>query len=96
MLLLTSLLSSSPPVAPTAVLLPFSPPQHPATSNKTCTVTPLGGARDDVPQILEAFASCNNGGTVVFPEASTYHIATRLNPVVDDVTVEWRGTWLVC
>ena len=59
-----------------------------------CTVTPLGNGADDVPQILDAFAKCNNGGTVVFPEGQSYNIASKLNPVVNDITVEWRGTWV--
>lgn len=74
---------------------PMAPPRSPADSGKTCTLTPIGDNNDDVPQILEAFESCNNGGTVVFPEESTFYIATRLNPVIYDVTIDWRGTWLV-
>lgn len=50
---------------------------------------------DDVPQILQAFTDCNNGGTVVFPEGARYNIASRLNPVVKDVTVDWHGVWEV-
>lgn len=50
---------------------------------------------NDVPQILQAFADCNNGGTVVFPEGARYSIASRLNPVVQDVTVDWHGVWEV-
>ena len=66
-----------------------------AEPSKTCTVNPLGNGRDDVPQILAAFNDCNNGGTVVFPRGETYNIATRLHLVIHDVTVDWRGTWLV-
>lgn len=74
---------------------PMAPPRSPADSGKTCTLTPIGDNNDDVPQILEAFEACNNGGTVVFPEDSTFYIATKLNPVIYDVTIDWRGTWLV-
>jgi galacturan 1,4-alpha-galacturonidase len=72
-------------------------PVTPKTSEpgKTCTVVPLGDNKDDVTQILDAFSECNNGGTVVFPEGKTYNIASRLNPVMYDVTVEWHGVWLV-
>ena len=70
-------------------------PRSPASSGKVCTVTPLGCKRDDVPQILQAFDDCNKGGTVVFLEGKTYHIATVLNPVISDVTIEWRGLWQV-
>lgn len=74
---------------------PMAAPRSPADSGKACTLTPIGDSKDDVPQILEAFEACNNGGTVVFPEESTFYIATRLNPVIYDVTIDWRGTWLV-
>ncbi len=75
--------------------LPFPSPRSPSDSGKTCLVKPLGSNRDDVPQILNAFEDCNNGGTVFFPEGEEYYIATRLNPVLRDVVVEWRGTWVV-
>ena len=70
-------------------------PRSPVTSGKTCTLSPIGNNEDDVPQIVEAFEACNNGGTVVFPENSTFYIATKLNPVIYDVTIDWKGTWLV-
>ncbi|KAG6366784.1 hypothetical protein INS49_000964 [Diaporthe citri] len=73
---------------------PMASPRSPADSGKTCTLIPNGDNKDDVPQILEAFEACNNGGTVVFPENATFHIATKLNPVIYDVTIDWRGTWL--
>ncbi|KAJ5946974.1 polygalacturonase [Penicillium verhagenii] len=63
------------------------------TSGNICTVKARGNQKDDVPNILEAFKKCNNGGTVVFPEDQSYWIATRLNPVLNDVTIEWRGKW---
>ncbi|GMG17313.1 unnamed protein product [Aspergillus oryzae] len=50
--------------------------------------------QDDVPQILAAFKECNHGGRIVFPEGHTYWIAQKLNPVITDVTVDWKGTWL--
>lgn len=62
---------------------------------KVCTVLALGNQTDDVPNILAAFDACNDGGTVIFPENQTYWIAQKLNPVVRDVTVEWRGVWTV-
>lgn len=82
-------------LASSAAFMPRIPPRSPATSGKTCTLTPLGSGRDDVPQILEAFEDCNNGGTVVFPENSTFYIAQKLNPVINDVKIDWKGTWLV-
>ncbi|KAB8210665.1 pectin lyase fold/virulence factor [Aspergillus parasiticus] len=36
---------------------------------------------------------CGNGGTIVFPEDQSYWIASRLNPILSDVTTEWRGKW---
>lgn len=81
-------------LASSSALMPMVAPRSPASTGQTCTVTPLGGTQDDVPQILAAFEACNNGGTVVFPENATFYIATRLNPVLTDVTIDWRGTWL--
>lgn len=70
-------------------------PSSPSHNGKTCTVHAYGNKKDDTPQILDAFNGCNNGGTVVFPEDQNYWIATKLNPVIYDVTVEWRGIWTV-
>ncbi|KAF2204642.1 putative galacturan 1,4-alpha-galacturonidase C [Delitschia confertaspora ATCC 74209] len=60
---------------------------------KSCTVLAKGKNKDDVPNILKAFKECGNGGTVVFPQHESYWIAQRFNPVVKDVTIEWRGQW---
>ncbi|KAF1990897.1 glycoside hydrolase family 28 protein [Aulographum hederae CBS 113979] len=59
-----------------------------------CRVRPLGDEKDDSPYILSAFKQCNKGGTVVFPENETYWIDTFMNPVLEDVRIEWRGQWL--
>jgi len=76
---------------------PFGPPPTgPAKNGKICTVTALGNNTDDTPQILKAFEDCNDGGTVSFPEDQNYWIGTRLNPVIYDVTIDWKGTWTVC
>jgi hypothetical protein len=75
----------------TATLDVFSNHGH-----KTCVVKPRGDQKNDVPNILRAFRKCNNGGRIIFPEGETYWIAERLNPHVRDVTIEWKGTWLVC
>lgn len=67
------------------------------TNNKrpTCTVLPgSSNATDDVPTILQAFEDCGNGGDIIFPANNTYHINSRLNPVVHDVTIDWQGEWL--
>src|SRR4051794_29495637 len=72
-----------------------SSPDRPAHNGKTCTVRAHGKKRDDTPQILKAFKECNNGGTVVFPEKENYWIATKLNPVIYDVTIDWKGLWMV-
>lgn len=58
-----------------------------------CTVHASGNQTDDVPTILSAFESCGTGGDIVFPEGEDYYIATRLNPVVNDVRIHWRGQW---
>jgi galacturan 1,4-alpha-galacturonidase len=71
------------------------PPSRPSHNGKTCTVHAYGNKKDDTPQVLDAFNDCNNGGTVVFPESQNYWIATKLNPVIYDVSIEWRGSWTV-
>jgi hypothetical protein len=63
--------------------------------DNVCTVKALGNKKNDVPNILDAFRRCGNGGRIIFPEDQNYWIGTRLNPVVDDVFIEWRGTWTV-
>ncbi|KAK5464772.1 hypothetical protein LTS15_001335 [Exophiala xenobiotica] len=69
-------------------------PRAPSTAGrKTCTVIAKGQQQDDVPQIVQAFKDCGNGGLVVFPENQTYWVASKLNPVVSDVVIEWRGIW---
>lgn len=62
----------------------------------TCTVhAGKSNTTDDVPTILKAFKACGRGGNVVFLEGQTYHINSKLNPVFNDVTIDWRGEWLV-
>ena len=65
-----------------------------AVAGNVCTVTAGNGVDDDVPAIVQAFEQCGQGGTIVFPEGNTYNIATVLNPVVKNVTIQWQGTWL--
>lgn len=60
---------------------------------KECTVYPYGGNRSDVSNILSAFKQCGSGGMIIFPEKENYFIDQKLNPVVNDVTIEWRGIW---
>lgn len=75
---------------------PWGPsPKGPVNPGKTCTVQALGNQVDDTPQILKAFEECNNGGIVVFPEDQNYWIGTKLNLVIQDITIEWKGTWTV-
>lgn len=71
-------------------------PSKPRYNGKTCTVKAHGNKQDDTPSILAAFKDCNNGGIVVFPEEENYWIGTKLNPVLSDVTIEWKGIWTVC
>jgi len=62
----------------------------------TCTVHPgKTNTTDDVPAILKAFDKCGHGGNIVFPANETYHINSRLNPVANDVNIDWKGEWLV-
>lgn len=60
-----------------------------------CTVAANGGNVSDVSNIVSAFDMCGHGGNIVFPEDQNYYIAEKLNPVVNDVRIEWRGIWTV-
>ncbi|KAF4555574.1 Galacturan 1,4-alpha-galacturonidase C-like protein [Elsinoe fawcettii] len=60
---------------------------------KCCTVYAHGGNVSDVDNIVKAFDTCGHGGRIVFPEDQNYFIASKLNPVVKDVEIEWRGIW---
>lgn len=62
---------------------------------QTCTVTANGGQTDDVPNIMEAFTTCGNGGKIVFPEDQSYWIATFLHPTFHNVVIDWQGQWTV-
>ena len=64
-------------------------------TRKQCTVTANGGNVSDVSNILHAFSVCGTGGNIVFPEDQNYYIASKLNPVVNDVRIDWRGIWTV-
>ena len=67
-----------------------------SAGRKQCTVIANGGNKSDVPDILHAFDECGHGGNIVFPEGQNYWIDTKLNPVVNDVRIDWRGIWTVC
>ncbi|KAG9729510.1 glycoside hydrolase family 28 protein, partial [Aureobasidium melanogenum] len=58
-----------------------------------CTVLANGGTTNDVPNILKAFSKCGNGGDIIFPEGQNYYIASKLNPIVNDVNINWGGIW---
>lgn len=60
-----------------------------------CTVLASGGMTNDVHNILEAFSKCGNGGDIIFPEGQNYYIASKLNPIVNDVNINWGGIWTV-
>jgi len=60
---------------------------------QVCTVHANGNEQDDVPNILKAFTTCGSDSTVVFPEDQTYWIGTKLNPILSNVEIEWRGLW---
>ncbi|TKX27669.1 putative glycosyl hydrolases family 28 protein [Elsinoe australis] len=62
---------------------------------KCCTVHAHGGNVSDVDNILKAFDECGNGGDIIFPEDQNYFIASKMNPVVNDVRIDWRGIWTV-
>lgn len=58
-------------------------------------MTANGGNQSDVANIVHAFKECGSGGDIIFPEDQNYWIDTKLNPVVNDVRVDWRGVWTV-
>lgn len=60
-----------------------------------CTVKANGHQKDDVPNIMKAFKRCGSGGTIIFPEDQSYWIASKLNPILNDVVIHWRGQWTV-
>ena len=61
----------------------------------TCTVhAGPDNSTDDTPTIVKAFEQCGTGGNVIFPEDQTYHINSKLNPVLNDCTIDWRGEWV--
>ncbi|KAI0146084.1 putative extracellular exo-polygalacturonase [Xylariaceae sp. FL1272] len=59
----------------------------------TCTVTAIEDETNNTPTILDAFSKCRTGGAIIFPGGEEFWIAERLNPVLDDVVIEWRGQW---
>ncbi|EMC91492.1 glycoside hydrolase family 28 protein [Baudoinia panamericana UAMH 10762] len=63
------------------------------SGGKTCIVYAHGGNVSDVSNILQAFSQCNDGGTIIFPQGQNYFIDSKLNPVVNDITIQWQGTW---
>ncbi|MCJ1447651.1 MAG: hypothetical protein MMC23_008162 [Stictis urceolatum] len=60
---------------------------------KSCTVKATGNQTDDTPTLLKAFQECGNNAKIIFPETENYYIATKLNPVLNNVEIEWRGQW---
>ena len=63
---------------------------------RECIVTANGGNQSVVSNILGAFKECGSGGNIIFPESQNYWIDTKLNPVVNDVRIDWHGIWTVC
>lgn len=65
-----------------------------AADDCTCTLKPLGRARDDAPAIAEILSECgNSGNTVCFPESYTYNIGSALETFVEDATIRLEGTF---
>ncbi len=69
---------------PAALLLlagtSWASPSPVQRADAACTPTAGGSpSTDDVPAIVEAISSCGNGGTIVIPEGSTYHLNTVLD-----------------
>lgn len=63
-------------------------------SDDPCTVLPVGGDSDDVPNILEAVESCGNGGTISLPAGNVYNINQRMTTHLEGATLELGGTLL--
>ncbi|KAF3938534.1 Exopolygalacturonase [Dactylella cylindrospora] len=60
---------------------------------KSCTVYARGRQKDDVPNIMKAFRVCGNHGYITFPKGQNYWIGQKLNLVLNDVKIEWKGQW---
>jgi galacturan 1,4-alpha-galacturonidase len=87
-LLLASQLALKPVAS---VTLPFPIPRSPSNSGKVCTLTPFGCRKDDTPQILEGFRGLQQWRDGRVPGGQEVLLANRMDPVVSDVTIEWRG-----
>lgn len=62
-----------------------------SNSSLICAVKPLGGGKDDGPNILAAFANCSSGGTVVLDKF--YVVDTLLMTTgLKNVNIELSGT----
>lgn len=65
------------------------------SGRKQCIVTANGGNQSDVANLLHAFSECGNAGNIIFPENQNYWIDHKLNPVLNDVYIDWKGIWTV-
>lgn len=65
------------------------------SGRKQCTVTANGGNQSDVANLLHAFSECGHAGNIIFPENQNYWIDHKLNPVLNDVYIDWKGIWTV-
>ena len=60
-------------------------------SGNTCTVVPLGGEKDDSPNIRTAFKMCGSQSTIVLD--GTYTVGTVLVTTgLDNVRIEFTGS----
>ncbi|KAL2835991.1 pectin lyase fold/virulence factor [Aspergillus pseudoustus] len=58
----------------------FAIPSRVEHARAVCTPTAGGSAStDDVPAIVDALSSCGDGGTIVFPEGTTYYLNSALD-----------------
>ncbi|KAH6647143.1 pectin lyase fold/virulence factor [Truncatella angustata] len=76
-----------------AAIAQYGPPHFSEHGRKVCTVAAGGtNSTDDAPAILDAFAECGRGGTVLF-EDKTYYVNTVMNVSgLQDCYIDLRGT----
>lgn len=63
------------------------------TAAKRKTVYAHGRNSNDISNLLAAFKQCDHRGTIVLRGNQNYFLDRKLSLVVNDVTIEWRGTW---
>lgn len=86
-------LSLSPSLSPSHARILRTPSPHGPGSS--CTVLPSPSGDNDSPTLSHALSATSDCKHIVFPANSTYSIQTRIHATVEDVTIDWRGRWVM-